>query len=235
MSWVCNISSVLTEFRNSFCKELCNQQRDMENAINTLRAQEDETRDCHFLDLARSKNNDWTKNPWIARDCKHVLLEIIHHYIWIFNHTCPFFCQTYWDYLRLIMSPPLETSHRAQNKHHSTCWLGCFLFPMVEHFGYPLLDVCCRRSWRTRSLLMINSDRRCMEISWPTPSCPSCMFHYEKLYYQCMKISWEDSSRRLQLGHFNVASGCFMGIFFTSKSHVVSTNQENILGRTPQD
>eukprot|EP00434_Breviolum_minutum_P027641 symbB.v1.2.024448.t1/scaffold2318.1/size82491/2 len=30
---------------NSFCKELCNQQRDMENAINTLRAQEDETRE----------------------------------------------------------------------------------------------------------------------------------------------------------------------------------------------
>lgn len=30
---------------NSFCKELCNQQRDMENAINTLRVQEDETRE----------------------------------------------------------------------------------------------------------------------------------------------------------------------------------------------
>lgn len=35
----------LLYWRNSFCKELCNQQRDMENAINTLRAQEDETRD----------------------------------------------------------------------------------------------------------------------------------------------------------------------------------------------
>ena len=39
--------------RNSFCKELCNQQRDMENAINTLRVQEDETRDSGSWDHQR--------------------------------------------------------------------------------------------------------------------------------------------------------------------------------------